>query len=232
MLAHNLAAHGRWLLVVHTPLFVLALAAAWRYGNKQFLATATAIFLAVAAPYMLYRVAFDDWEMLRFLLPGLVFVMMSAADGAVKLSERFVPRTAVPVAAVAMALVATTASYGFLRSRGVFQLADGESKFSRVGIWFNEHAASNDVVLAALHSGSIRYYTGRTTLRWDRMPPQSAAKAVRAILGRGGNAYLVLDGIDEQAQFAQRFGAHPDGVRIDFIGRVRTVDIARVTLQP
>lgn len=230
--ARNMRAHGAWLWTIQTPLFPLALFAAWRFGHRRFLGAAAMIFAAVALPYIVYASFFDDWEVQRFLLPGLVFLIMAAADGAVAMLARFAPRPAVGVAALALAWLLAFASHTFVSSRGVFQLADAESKFPRVGTWFSENAADDDVVLAALHSGSIRYYSRRQTVRWDRLPPGSLADVVTAIARRGGAAYLAMDGNAEREEFTERFGSDPEGVRIEFIDRIRTVDIARVSLDP
>jgi len=230
MLAHNLGAHARWLIVENTPLLPLALVVAWRFGHRRFLWSALALFVLVTAPYLLYRVPFDDWEMQRFLLPGLVFLLMSAADGTQAFFARVLPRATAPLATLALAALLAFASHTFLGNRGVYRLADSESKFPRVGAWFSAKARAGDVVLAALHSGSIRYYSDRTTIRWDQLTLDTLPAVVRAIEARGGVAYLTLDGNTERAQFAQRFGKAPD-VNIEYVDRVRTVDIARITVR-
>lgn len=230
-LPHNLWAHAKWLLFLHTPMLLLALAAAWRFGNRRFLVAALIVFLAVSAPYMLYRVPFDDWEMLRFLLPGLVFLLMAASDGTVRVCERFLPRAAVPMTVLAVAVAIGVSSHRYLQERQVFRLAAAESKYPAVAAWFSENSTPDDVVLASLHSGSVRHYSGRLTLRWDRIPSERMADVVDAISDRGGSAFLVLDGGAERQQFADRFGAGgPDGLRIEFVDRIRTVDIGRVIL--
>jgi hypothetical protein len=225
----NVLHHAKWFLIVHTPLIVLFLVAAWRWGSKPFARTACAIFLAVSAPYMFYGVPFDDWEMLRFLMPGFVFLIMASADGAEQLAVHFAPRVTRTLATLVVGVAALTASYLYLQHQHVFRLSYAESKYPAVAAWISANTPDDAVVLASLHSGSVRHYSGRLTLRWDRIPSDRLAATVRAISARGSRAFLVLDG-DERAQFAKRFGER----HLEVINRVRTVDtvdIARFAVE-
>ena len=65
----NVAMYAKWFLRLQTPLVPAVVAAAWLVGDR-FVRTAFLLFAAVAAPYLLYVPFFDDWETLRFLLPG------------------------------------------------------------------------------------------------------------------------------------------------------------------
>jgi hypothetical protein len=226
----NTVVHGRWLLVDNSPLLLVGLAAAWWRGNRAFLTSAVALFAAVTTPYLLYLSVFDDWEVHRFLLPGVVFLLMSAAEGTIAVMRRYSPRLALqPALAVVVWILAAT-SYGFIDRRAVFERADAESKFPRVAAWVTARTQPTDAVISSLHSGSVRYYAGRTTVRWDRIPADGLAAVVRAIEERGGESYLALDGNDEREMFRERFGEPPAGVRIDVLDRIRTVDLAKVTV--
>jgi len=189
-----------------------------------------AVFLAVSVPYTFYVYQADDWGMLRFLMPGWVFLIMAAADGSVRVFERALPRRAVPIAALALAGIAATGSYVYMQRQGVFRIWIDESKYPAVGAWFSTHTASNAVALASLHSGSIHHYSGRQTLRWDQIPSDRLAATVEAIAERGGSAFLVLDADDERAAFVKRFG-RADGVQVELVDRVGLIEVDRLMVQ-
>lgn len=227
---HNLIAQGKWFLFVQTPLVVPLVWLGYR-SDGRFGRLSLALFAAVSAPYLFYVVQFDDWEMLRFLLPGLALLMPLAAEGAAILLRRSRSRTLQQTLLVTVALLALASSGRFLEARGIFRLPLAESKYPLVGTWLSENTRRDAVVLAALHSGSIYYYTGHLTLRWDRLPPDRLEATIVALRGRGFPAYLVLDGPDEVRQFNKRFGLGSDsGLGIEQVGRIRNIDIAEIRL--
>jgi hypothetical protein len=93
-LTHNIAAHAKWFLIVHTPLVVPALWLGWR-ADRPFATLLFAVAFAEALPYFFYGVPFDDWEMLRFLLPGIALLVPVAAEGIGCLLRRL-PQPAMP----------------------------------------------------------------------------------------------------------------------------------------
>jgi hypothetical protein len=227
----NLLAYGKWLLIVNTPLLILLLVAAWFVVDRRFFVICGSVCLAVSLPYILYVFEADDWEMLRFVLPGLVFVVMLAAMAAAALAQRYTPAPVASLLVLALAGSVAAASYDFLQGRGVFRLRVVESKYPAVAAWVERNTAADAIVLASLHSGSVRHYSGRATLRWDQLPSGRLAPTISAIVERNRSVFLVLDGTSEREQFARRFGATP-GVQIDFVDRVQSVSVARVKTRP
>ena len=223
----NVAMYAKWFLRLQTPLVPAVVAAAWLVGDR-FVRTAFLLFAAVAAPYLLYVPFFDDWETLRFLLPGLVFLLMAAAHAATRLLDRLVPAAVAALLVIVLAIGAAAGSVVYLRERQVFRLWAAESKYPAVAEWVSSHGDANAVVFASLHSGSVHYYSGRTTVRWDRIPADRLAATVASIGSRGSRMFLVLDGNAEREEFQQRFGSDPSGVRIEFVDRVRDVSLATV----
>lgn len=224
-LPHNLAAHGKWFLVVHTPLIVPLLWLGFRsdrwFGRLSFIMAA-----AVALPYAFYSVPFDDWEMQRFLLPGLALLLPVAAEGVAVILRRVPSDAARPWLAAAVALAVLAGSGRWLEARGVFRLQRLEARYPRVGEWFEQHSPANAIVLASLHSGSVNYYSGRLTLRWDRIAPDRLRALVDAAGQQGRPTYLVLDGSDEVQRFTRRFPAPRLDVRP--VTRIVTAEIAEL----
>jgi hypothetical protein len=110
-----------------------------------------------------------------------------------------------PLLLVAAALVCATASHQFLAHRFVFDLWRGESKYPRVGQWVRERTPPGAVIVSSLHSGSIRYYSGRDTVRWDIIPPRMLAPSVGSVTSHGHAMYVALDVPSEADPFAARF---------------------------
>jgi hypothetical protein len=83
-------------------------------------------------------------------------------------------------------------------------------------------------VLANQHSGSLRWYGRRETLRWDFIAPEDLANTVREVESRGATAYVALEG-DEVRMFDERFAGAVDQLQIDHVGRLRNVHFRRLT---
>jgi hypothetical protein len=228
-LPENVRVYGRWLLSVHTPLLLVLAAAAWIGAGRRFAVIASAMLAAVAIPYLFYVPSYDDWETLRFLLPGLLFLLMAAALASVRLLDAWMPPPAAALTAAVLSAVACLSWYHYVDNRQVFSLWLAESRYPRVGEWVTRNSAPDAVVLSSLHSGSIRYYSGRTTIRWDRVPPNQFAPMVAAISERRRPIFLVLDGRSEREEFEQRFAPrHLGGVRIEPLDGFQNVTLAGV----
>jgi hypothetical protein len=59
-------------------------------------------------------------------------------------------------------------------------------------------------VLALQHSGSIRYYANRPTLRWDLLSPQHLDHVLTILRAQGHEPFLVVDG-GEYENFRRKF---------------------------
>ena len=55
------------------------------------------------------------------------------------------------------------------------------------------HTPPNSVLLTSERSGSMRYYGGRVTLRYDLLHPEWLDRAVAWLTTRGVRVYAVLD---------------------------------------
>jgi hypothetical protein len=203
-LAEQAVLHGKWLLVVYTPLLAVFFAIGAR-ARPRLAWQAAVVFAATAAPYLIYAPRFDHWETSRFLLPGLPFVLIVCASGVtwlVKSDTR--PLRAQAATAMAAAAIAT-ASYWFTASHHVFDLEIQEMRYRMVGEWFAKNTPPNAVAIAALHSGSLRIYSGRTTLRVDGIPDGMLLDTLRSLQNAGYVPYAVLEAGGEYEAYARRF---------------------------
>src|SRR5205814_663317 len=72
----------------------------------------------------------------------------------------------VTVTAVTIVLVAYTTRFN--NGHGMFgALKEGERRYADVGTYIQQALPRNAVIFAVQESGSVRYYSGRMTIRWD-----------------------------------------------------------------
>jgi len=90
------------------------------------------------------------------------------------------------------------------RAGQVFQLAQLESRFVRVGKYVDERLPQNALVITGLESGSVRYYSGRRTIVWDALDTDWLDGVIRFSRERGLEPYVVLESWEEPL-FRMRF---------------------------
>ena len=71
------------------------------------------------------------------------------------------------------------------------------------------------IFVAGLHSGTIRYYSNRLTVNYNRMDPTSLDEAIAALRAHGYHPYLALEE-GERPSFAARFDGHSELSRLDW----------------
>jgi hypothetical protein len=219
--------HG-WTVV--GPLFIPGLIIGLFASRPEPRSRPLLIFGAVTLPYLLY-LPFDHWETLRFLLPGLVPLTIVAADGLMHIAR--LPRKPAVTAAVTIAFIAIVAGRSeiLLGKSSVWEIASLEERYPLAGEWINVNTPQTSVVMANQHSGSLRWYGKRQTIRWDFIPPEQLAATVRDLQSHGATVYVALEG-DEVAMFDQRFAGVIDQLRSIHIGRVRNVSFLRLVYLP
>ena len=186
------------------------------------------VFAAVAAPYLFY-IPFDHWETLRYLLPGLVPLTVLAADGLVHLARW--PRNRVATAAISCAfIIGVAAQSAYLLERSsVFEVGSLEARYPLAGQWVKVNTPADSVVLANQHSGSLRWYGDRPTLRWDFLDPGALLTTIQELEARNAPVYVALEG-SEVEMFETRFAAVIDRLQVDHVGRVRNVHFRRLSV--
>lgn len=205
----NLARYPRWLTQAHSPfIWLWLLAPVWFAGSTRrtrvfaWIAYGfTGAVVAAYLPYVYFRP--EEWSYTRFLLPALPFMMLFGAGVLLFAARRWVPRSAVPVAAVAAIALA-----GWMLSAAaaldVFRVREAERKYPQIGTFVRDRLPPSALVLAAQHSGSVRYYSHRPTLRWDVLDRASLDRALGSIRKAGYDPFLVVDTGEDEA-FRARF---------------------------
>ena len=213
--SNNVSHFTTWMFETQTP---IVLAGALFFVAPRWIGDVPAAFprvllggvmLAGVLSYLFY-LPFDGWTYLRFLLPIWPALMLSTAvalDAASRRWKSLHPTSdALPhLLATACVALAVWRGADTARVRGAFELWRGERKYADVGHYLVEHTDPRAVILSFQHSGSIRLYADRLTLRWDQLDVAWLDRAVEYLSASGRHPYIVVDG-DEAQLFRQLFG--------------------------
>ena len=210
----NLARYGWWMLST-APAAVIGLAALtgpfglWRDDRATRLLFA-AIVAATMGVYLLYE-PWPYWWYLRFFLPAwpVLFLAAAAAFAAMSTTSR-----GAAWMAGAIVLCAGAAGVGTAATRDVFRLGVVEHRYAAVARFVDTVTEADAVILTTPHSGSLRYYAGRETLRYDLIDPAWLDRAVAWLAARGRPVYVLLED-GERDGFERRFAGSVIG-RLDY----------------
>jgi hypothetical protein len=219
----NLRRYFAWFMIADTPVALAGLAALlvpsrrlWTTAADLRIVPILALFVALLwGQYLAYEV-YDSWGFLRFLLPswplimaGLAAVLLAASDGWLARLPRVVVH---PALALLVVLLGVWTFSSVLRDN-VFnrQAAAPEAPLGQL---VRKHTVDNSVVLVWERSGTIRYYSGRTTLRYDFLDREWLDRAVAWLRGRGVHVYAVLDP-NHREQCLRRFAGQATLTALD-----------------
>jgi hypothetical protein len=219
----NLSQFPRWLIETETPFICLAAAIPWLLPNGRtglprrsakregglFLALSVTVFVCYA-----FYMPFDNWTFLRFLLPAVPLLLVASSGAALAIFHRL---ESIPIrmllAVLFFVLIAwrwdSTVARGFQPIRGY------DRRFEVIGEFVRDELPPNAIVLAIIHSGSVRHYSGRMTLRWDWLPPEWLDPAMTFLKSRGYRPYLLIEEW-ERPQFIDRFDGRSSLAALDW----------------
>jgi len=112
----------------------------------------------------------------------------------------------------------------FADSKDVLTNAEAEKRrYLDAAVYVDVTLPSDAVVLAMQHSGSMRYYTGRLTMRWDVLDAGSLDTAVAALQARGVPVYAAIESWEED-DFRRRFASQRSIARLDSGAMAKSAD--------
>jgi hypothetical protein len=201
----NLRNYVSWMLETQSPMVLMGLIpifAPYAIGRRTVLGCLLAMLVLTFASYLFYH-PFENWTYLRFLLPAYpaVFVFMAATVWIICLR---LPRPARVGVAVLLAATALSLSVRFARDQYVFNWRTQEQRYARAAARTAELTPPAAVLFSSQHSGSLRYYTDRLTLRYDLLGERRLDSAIRELDEKGRRSFLVIDEW-EHVQFRDRF---------------------------
>jgi hypothetical protein len=216
----NLRRYSGWLAETQTPIAFAGLIALivpssrlWPESEARRLgavasAKAAALLLAsiavgVFAIYAFYM-PFDAWWFLRLLLPAWPALCIGTA-AVIAAVSRFAGARSREVQVVA--LIALGLYTALLASRlNVFPDNEGERRYATVAELVRQATDPSSIILASIHTGPIRYYAGRDTMRFDLLDEAWLDRAVAWLTAQGRHPYFLIEDW-ERPIFERRFAA-------------------------
>jgi 4-amino-4-deoxy-L-arabinose transferase-like glycosyltransferase len=194
----NIAQFTAWMLTTQTPFILLAV-----FATTWLARWSLSFSLAVLLSYVWYLPG-DNWTFLRFLLPAYPMLLAAAAAVAVGVVRNHRWPNGL-VAAIGVLVVCA----GLWQGRAAFAIAASEERYRAAAEAVAQTAPANAVIIANLHSGSVRYYANRVTLRFEWLGEDEYNPALTTLRQHGHPIYALLDG-EEVMTFKNRYGRVTD----------------------
>jgi hypothetical protein len=205
----NLERYGVWLVQSQTPLAVVGVAALllplkWIWPTRDQRQAAMLLGACAVVVWALYLVylPFEAWWFLRFLLPAWPPMCLGAAAVVVRIAET--QRVAGRVAACAILAGVGAHNLYYASTHGAFPSGEGEHRYVSIAKMVEQATDPSAVVFTGQHSGPIRYYAGRTIVRFDLLDAAWLDRAVQWLNSQGRRPYFLLEEW-EMTAFQERF---------------------------
>jgi hypothetical protein len=215
----NLRRYPVWLVDTQTPVVLLAVCFFVVPGllarpRVAHLRTLLGGIIGVLFLSYLFYTPFDAWWFLRFLLPGWPVIMLLTSVALQAFARRWAGQRSTVLVWV---IVAAVAWHGVRLAidRSAFDLGWGDRRYVNVARFVAEHTEPDAVIISRQHSGSIRHYAGRLTLRFDMLDRVALDRAIAFLQSTGRRPYVVLDG-DEVPMFRARFNGRSRLAALDW----------------
>ena len=201
-----LQSQGIFVLLALIPLLVARARPAWL---TRAVLIPTATFAALLGLSYLFYVHFRDWWYLRFFLPVYPLLMILLATP-VAAAVRAVPAmVSLPALVVAVAL-AMQYWIGFLSDLGTLTIGRGEDRYVAVAQYIERELPANAIILSMQHSGTIKFYSGRPTVRYDVIAGGRLPSAIEWFTANNFRPYILVEDWEEavyREHFAELSGA-------------------------
>ena len=180
----TLASYTRWLIETQTP---IVLAAVFVFRIAPLLGW---MLLAVWTLYAAYP-SFSYWWSLRFLLPAwpAIFIGTSAAVAWLFDRQPCWDRAATVACVLALGIYGLTVT----AQRHVFTRDEGERRYATIAQLVEANTEPDAMIMASIHAGSLRYYAGRATLRFDLMHEDWLDRAAAWLDAHGRHPYVLIE---------------------------------------
>src|SRR5262245_22293869 len=142
---------------------------------------------------------------LRFLLPSCPAMFIGTAALVIWLFDHRGARGRV----VSFVLLVTLGAYGLVvtAQRHVFIGNQGERRYATIAHLVAAQTEPSAMIFASIHAGSMRYYAGRATVRFDLLDANWFDRAAMWLADHGRHPYVLIEDWEMPAfrkQFAER----------------------------
>jgi len=207
----NLRNYSAWLVESQTPLVALGLVALvlparWLAKRQPLTDVSLLLVMAggVAALYLPYMV-FDAWWYLRFFLPAWPVLAIGTAWLVTNTTGRTYGR-----AGLAVLLAVGAWGLAYAHRHAAFSVGWGDLRYVSAAHVVREITSPGSVILSMQHSGSLTYYGGRHTLRYDWIEPHRLDSVVRWLKDGGRDVYILIEEWEAEG-FRARFKGSTHG---------------------
>jgi hypothetical protein len=207
----NLRHYTMWIVMSQSPFIAIAalpvIALARPSSSRAPVALAAATLTTTVLCYLAYE-RYELWWYVRFLLPAFGALFALAAAALVMIARMRAPWGR-PLASIVFAVLVwrAVAFAGAQQMYGPFKAS--EHKYADAGVFVANRLPAEAVLLAMQHSGSLRYYGGRHTLRYDLLDRDAASRIGPELERLGRHPYLAIEDA-EQADVRRVFNLRDD----------------------
>ena len=233
----NLARYPRWLIDAQTPVVLLMFVAPFLLPRRadgdigdapRRVAVAWLLFIIAVFGCHVLLTPFDAWWYLRYLLPAFPAMYVLTSVAILSISTRLMrPLRDIATIVVIVLLAARGLRYAY--DNLVFDFQASQKKFVSVGEYVARRLPQHAIVFAHMHSGSIRYYSGRTTVLWSAIPETELGVIVEQFRRLGLHPYLVIER-GEKVDFRQQFQHGSDLAALDWPPIAQLHDVPAVEI--
>jgi hypothetical protein len=215
----NLQRYGAWLAETQTPLAFAGLIALlvpssrlWgSSGARRSASLLATMTLVVFAMYAFY-IPFDAWWFLRLLLPAWPALCIGTA-ALIAAASHVAGRRAREVCAIVLVALGLYTAVIANRLR-VFPDNEGERRYATIAQLVQQATEPSSIILASIHTGPIRYYAGRDTMRFDLLDEAWLDRTIAWLTAQGRHPYFLIEDW-ERPIFERRFAALNSLGRLD-----------------
>ncbi len=207
----NLKRYGGWLIESQTPIAALGIVLlfvpsrrVWPNARqKQAALLLGGTVTIVWALYLIYM-PYEAWWFLRFMLPSWPAICLGMAVVVVRLGQ--LRHAAWRVAAIGMAILIGAYGVRYAARNGAFPSGEGDHRYVSIAKMVEQATDESAVILTGQHSGPVRYYAGRTSLRYELLDPAWLDRAIEWLQAQGRRPLFLLEEY-EVLEFEKRFSA-------------------------
>lgn len=190
--------HSYWMLVIFTPLLLLLSIGGFfliKRWSLRILFTGT--FLSFLVLYSFYDFI-GVWWWTRYLLPGITFVIILASVGMTYLID-IIKQPLIKISIILIFVIGINIYYfTFSKNNDVYNFWETEQRYFRIAEFVRVNVEKNAMIVSAdLHSGSIKYYEGLKTLRFDKGTDEAFNNLLKRIMENGKPLYLLTERKDD-----------------------------------
>jgi hypothetical protein len=170
--------------------------------TRRFITFVFAFDAMLYVAYLFYS-PFDNWTYTRFLLPGIPLIVLLGSWTVFAFARRL-RSPAAQVVALGVLVYLSLGWAGYSVRERIFWTQQVESRYIAVAKYLASSTPPEALVISMQHSGSIRYYGNRTTVRYDWMNGTTLTDAIEWMRSTNHPPMIVLEDWEEP-RFRARF---------------------------